>query len=585
LEAAQLEYIIDIAMVMLVVGLASLILPRLRYPPVIGYLLGGVIIGAFALVSNPDSVSFFADLGIIMLMFFLGLEFNLNRLRRIGMFALVAGTIEIVIMMAIGYSLGLLLGWGSFESIFLGAVMSISSTALITKTLMDMGRLTREYGEAIVGLLIVEDFFVIIILTLVSPLTTTFTMDPWMVLEIVLRVLLFISISISLGLMVLPRAMDGLCGRFSEETVVMVSLGLCFLMVMVSLAMELSVAIGAFMMGIIISRSRSVDFIVNRIRPVTTLFIAIFFVSMGMLIRPELLIESALTGVIIAAIFMLGNTFAVGFATYVANRSAETSVMAGLGMMAMGEFSIIISKVGVDNGLLSPSFYSTILTTALITMILYPLFTYRADGIVTWIKRRVPARLRESLIAIEEIRAGVRDRMSQSSMRSRQQRREISMIFVEVVIVIVIILGANLILALREHIGPIAEVNETFLSLLVLISSTILLLPPLVSIIRRLNFIIMLFTLCTEESGVCKLTDRRTVRNILVELNSVFVGVILLFLILPLIPVYDVMPWPFVLLAVVMAMVVAYLLRKMMRSAHQRFAQAIINGMRDSEEK
>lgn len=580
----QLDFIIDITMVMLVIGFTSVVLARIQYPSVIGYLIGGVLIGALGLVRNPDHVNFFADLGIIMLMFYLGLEFNLKRLRRIGMFALLAGTIEISIMMLIGYSLGQLMHWSHFESVFLGAVMSISSTALITKTLIDMGMLSRDHGETVVGMLIVEDFFVVVILTLISPMTADFTFDPWMILELIVRVLLFISIALSLGLMIVPRFMDRVCIRFSEETAIMVSLSLCFMMVLISLTIDLSVAIGAFIMGTIISQSRSVDFIASRVRPLATLFTAIFFVSMGMLIRPELLVDSIITGIILALVFMVGNTFAVTFATYVANRSAGSSLRAGLSMMAMGEFSIIISKVGMDSDLLSPSFYSAVLAATLITMVAYPFFISRMESIITTFKRMMPSRVRETIAALEEMRGGVRDRMSRSSMRARQIKNELSMIFVDLVIITVIIISANLVISIQEFITPLAELDTAFLSFLVLIFTLVLILPPVISIIRRLSSVMTLLTICTEEAGICKKRERKTIRALFIELNAVLIGILLIILLISIIPVFGNMSWPFILIAAGIASVVVFLLREIMQAAHRRFAHAIMEGFRGPEE-
>lgn len=580
----QLDFIIDITMVMLVIGFTSVVLARMRYPSVIGYVIGGILIGASGLVRNPDHVNFFADLGIIMLMFYLGLEFNIRRLRRIGMFALLAGTVEISIMMFIGYSLGQLIQWGHFESVFLGAVLSISSTALITKTLIDRGMLSSDHGEAVVGMLIVEDFFVVVILTLISPMTAGFTFDPWQILELIVRVMLFISIALSLGLMIVPRFMDRVCMRSGEETVIMVSLSLCFMMVLISLSIDLSVAIGAFIMGAIISQSRSVDFIASRVRPLATLFTAIFFVSMGMLIRPELLVESALTGAVLALVFMIGNTFAVTFAAYVANRSADSSLRAGLSMMAMGEFSIIIGKVGMDSDLLSPSFYSAVLAAALITMVAYPFIVSRLEIIVMTFKRLIPKRVRESLVLLEEMRGGVRERMARSSMRTRQIKSELSMIFVDLVIITVIIISANLVVSIQELITPISGLDTAFLSLLVSISALILILPAVISIIRRLSRVMTLLTLCTEEAGICRARERKTIRTIFIELNALLIGVLLIIFLISLIPVFSSMPWPFVLAAAGIASLVVFLLREIMQAVHRRFARAIMDGLRGSGE-
>ncbi|MFW5914503.1 MAG: cation:proton antiporter, partial [Thermoplasmatota archaeon] len=457
-----------------------------------------------------------------------------------------------------------------------------SSTALIAKMLIDTGKITTEHGEAVVGILIIEDFFVVLVLTMISPLTTDMAMDPLALVEIVVRILLLVSISLSLGLMIIPRAVDRISHSLSREAVLLASLGLCFFMVLISLAMELSVAVGAFIMGIIISQSKSVGMVSAQIRPVSTLFIAIFFVSMGMLIDPTMVVEGALQGVIIALVFMVGTLVAVSFATYVANKPAGTSLKAGLSMITMGEFSIIISKIGLDNGLLDTRFYSVVLTAVLITMLIYPLLVSRMQGVVDLFKGILPMSIKESLMAIEEIREGARKRMTASSLRAKQMKQEMKGIFVDVMIILVVIVGARIFLIVGEGL-ELEWIGSVWVSAGVVVAVLALSLPPLISIIRHLNGLMFLLTLCTEESGVCRFRERGSVLNIIIELNSVFIGTVLLFLLLPLIPASSHLSAPLLLASLIIAGMVALLAWRLVKAAHRRFAEAIVRGFREEE--
>lgn len=582
-----MDFIVDITVIMIVVGISALILPRLKYPPAIGYLLGGVILGAgiipFLTVRDPDSVSFFADLGIILLMFSLGLEFNLKRLRKIGLFAAVAGTIEITIMMAIGYSLGSLLGWGTIESFLLGAVMAISSTALITKTLMDRGTLGSDCGSAVIGMLIIEDFFVIIVLALISPMTSDASLDIFPVIDIVLKVVLFITVGLVLGLLVVPKAIDRMCREFRQETVLLVSLGLCFGMVLLSLAVELSVAIGAFIMGIIISQAKSADVVASNVRPINILFVAIFFVSMGMIIDPTTLGESIPTAVLIAGVFIMSCILAVTFAAYVANRSAENSLLAGLSMVTMGEFSIIIAKVGLDTGIIGGGFYSSVLAATLMTMLVYPLIQWRSSKIVQWIKSRLPPSIKSVIISIEDMRTITRKRISNSSTKTAEVRHEIGMIFIDVVVLVVIVIGANLVYSLR-NLPPLSGIEQGLLAIVLLMATLILLAPPIASMVNHLRRITDLFTTWTVESEECSEGDPKIIHKVFASIISAIAGMIILFLIIPFITMAEGVPWFLLLALVILSAITVYILWSTFHSVHTRVCDAIKEGMKEREE-
>jgi CPA2 family monovalent cation:H+ antiporter-2 len=572
---------------MIVVGLSALVLPRLKYPPAIGYLLGGLILGAYILpsltVKDPESISFFADLGIILLMFYLGLEFNLKRLRKVGLFGAVAGAIEITIMMAIGYSLGSVLGWGTLESFLLGTVMAISSTALITKTLMDQDKLGSDHGSAVVGILIIQDFFVILVLALISPITAGASLDIFPIIAILLRVVLFILVSLALGLLVVPRAMDIICSDFKEETVLLVSLGLCFVMVLISLAVELSVAIGAFIMGIIISQAKSSEKVATSVRPVSLLFVAIFFVSMGMLIDPSTLGQSVPTALIVSLIFIVGCLIATTFAAYVANQSARNSLMTGLTMVTMGEFSIIIAKVGLDSDIIGPSFYSVILTSTLITMLLYPFIQRSAPSIVKRLANLLPASFRASLASIEEMRMAIRKRIRTSTRRTGIIREEIGWIFIDAVIIVVIVVGANIVYRLRE-LPLFAEIDHGILAVVLLVVTLILLAPPIISIVSRLRRIADLFTTWTVETEACDEGDRRLIHKVFTRIISAMVGLMIVFLILPFISTAEGVPWFMLATLIVLSTVTVYLLWSTFHSVHTRICSAIRKGMEDEDE-
>jgi CPA2 family monovalent cation:H+ antiporter-2 len=586
LAEVGIDFIVDITLIMVVVGMAAILMPRLRYPPAIGYLIRGVILGAgllpFLQLSNPGIVSFFGELGIILLMFSLGLEFNLKRLRKIGLYAAVAGTVEIAIMMAIGYTLGGLIGLNVIESFILGCVMAISSTALITKTLLDRGQLGSDQGSSAVGILIIQDFFVIMILAMISPFQGGDMMDMMAILEIVLRVILFITVSLSLGLVIVPRLMDRVCSNFKDESVLLVSLGLCFIMVLVSFALNLSVAIGAFVMGIIMSQSRNVERISSSVRPVNILFVAIFFVSMGMLMDPDFLIMSIPTAAMIATVFMIGMIFSIAFGSYLANRSAGSSLMTGLAMATMGEFSIIISKVALDSSIVGPEFYSAILTATLMTMLAYPLLQRRSDAILAWFRRHIPNSIRESLDSIECVRSASRARLSASRDKKRQVQSELEWIVIDVVVIITIVIGANVIYLLRDFLTA-SGIGEDLLAIMILVVTFIMIVPPIVSVVRRLRRIASMLTRWGLEPRVYGTKEAAIVEKAFSKIISAMGGLIILFMILPFFTFTEGLDIFILLLVMGLTGITIYLMWSTIHNMHSRICRAIRDGMSGRE--
>ncbi|HQN76538.1 MAG TPA: cation:proton antiporter, partial [Methanomassiliicoccales archaeon] len=327
----ETAFLLEMAIIMVTAGVISVIFSKLRLPVVIGYLAAGIILGPNlfepSFVSDLDTIDALANAGIVLLMFTLGLEFNLRRLKKVGLFAALAGSVEIVLMITLGYGLGIALGWPTIQSIFLGAVMSISSTAVIIKVLSDADMMKKEFAEAIVGILIIEDIAAVIILTMSSPLAAG---DGVTVASIVLQIAyigVFMLILLIMGLAVLPRLMDRMYPTASPETLLIVSLGLCFGMAMVAQLFGLSVAIGAFLVGIIISQSMVQEKVVERITPIKEMFMALFFISIGLMIDPWLILDNIIVAVAIAAVFIVGKIFSVTVGTFLSNKDARTSAM------------------------------------------------------------------------------------------------------------------------------------------------------------------------------------------------------------------------------------------------------------------
>jgi len=576
-------------MVIVIAGVTSLLFAKLRMPAVIGYLAAGVILGPytppFNLVKNIDSINIMASLGVILLMFSIGLDFNLKRLRKVGLFAVIAGTVEIALMATIGYALGNWFGWSSLEALFLGAVMSFSSTAIIIKVLTDAGNIKKEYAEAIIGILIIEDFAAVIVLTLAAPLTSGAAIEVGEIFDVLTRIVFFVAISLILGIAVIPKAIDLVRKRFSDETLLLVSLGLCFGMSLISLALGLSVAIGAFIMGIVISQSNSVEQVNTKIIPLKEMFLAIFFVSIGMLIDPVLVLANIVAAVIVAIVFIVGKVLSVTFASYVSNLDARTSFMAGMGMVAIGELSFVIAKLGADTHAVGPFFYSTVIGASLLTMLVLPFSVKYSPKVVDAVSVHLPRPIEDVLSLIERLRASVRERLSRSTEIRKDIKTQIIWIFIEFTFIFVVAVVTDFIYYFTDVVASLARTSG-FLPALVLGGlSVALMLPAIFDIIRRVRKIATLLVRVTLESGNFNAVGGRLIYRIFMSLFTIFVAVIMLSVMISLTPATRDVPYLPPIVVIVVGAVIAYILWNVTRSAHRKMAEMLSKGIMDEGEK
>ncbi|MCG7844992.1 MAG: cation:proton antiporter [Methanomassiliicoccales archaeon] len=575
---ADTTFVFEMAVILVTAGATAVIFSKLRLPVVIGYLAAGIILGPNlfepSFISDMEIISALANAGIVLLMFTLGLEFNLRRLKKVGLFAALAGSVEIVLMITLGYGLGTLLGWSPVQSIFLGAVMSISSTAVIITVLTDSHLLKKEFAEAIVGLLIIEDIAAVIILTLASPLAAG---DGITFSGIVLQVAyigIFMGIILVLGLAMVPKLMDRLSKTCTAETLLIVSLGLCFGMAILAQFFGLSVAIGAFLMGIIISQSKAQERLEHRIAPIKEMFMALFFISIGVLIDPWLIMENIVVAVAIALIFILGKVFSVTVGTFISNKDARTSLMTGLGMVAMGEFSFVIAKTAFDLGAVDQLFYSSVIGAALITMLFLPASFHRAPKIINSMSRGLPGSVKESLHRIDHLRTDMSLWMNAHSDRRREVQRHIFWIFIDVVIIFVLQVLAVTFYDIVGLLGVDPE-GVGFITYLVAIALLIvLMLPPLLNVLKRVRMMGFMLIRGVMEAGHFEEGAEGRLFKVFVDLMVAGIGVVLFFLFIPIAPQVEQFP-SLLVFGVVVGMIISYLLWDANKSAYDRMCHIL----------
>ena len=384
----------DLAVILAASGLVTAVFHRLRQPVVLGYLLVGMVIGPhtqpFALISDRHSMATLAELGVIFLLFSLGLEFNLRKLRRVGGVAVVAALVEIPAMLWLGYAVARLLGWNTMDSVFLGAVLSISSTTIIVKALAEFASLRTESARIIMGILIVQDLAVIVMLVLLSGLASAGTVNASDILMALLRVAVFVTSVVVIGLLTVPRLLHYLASFEVREVLTVTVLGLCLGIAVLAGTFGFSVALGAFLMGAVMAESRSAHDIELRIEPIRDMFSAVFFVAVGSIIDPSMLIEHWAVVLVVSVVAIAGKLVTCALATVLAGYRPEVATRVGMGLAPIGEFSFVIVNLGLATKVVSPLLYPVTVGVAAVTTLFTPYLIRVAGPLGALVERHAP---------------------------------------------------------------------------------------------------------------------------------------------------------------------------------------------------
>ena len=377
------EFIQDLAVIMLIAAIVTLLFHWLRQPVVLGYILAGIIIGPhtppFELIQDDHTIKIVAELGVVFLMFSLGLEFNLKKLSSVGLTAFVCAMSEIVLMTWIGYEIGRYFGWNAMDSLFLGAMLAISSTTIIVKALDELGMKHERFAQLIFGILIVEDILAIGMIALLSGIAMNGSVDAGDVFATVGKLSLFMIVALVLGLLMVPRLLAWVARFESREMFLIAVLGLCFGFCLLVLKLDYSIALGAFMIGAIMAEARQLHLIERLIGPIRDMFSALFFVGVGLLFNPAVLVDYALPIALITVAVVLGKMVSCGLGAFVTGNGGRTSLRVGMGLSQIGEFSFIIASLGLSLQVTSEFLYPIVVAVSAVTTLLTPYLIRLAD--------------------------------------------------------------------------------------------------------------------------------------------------------------------------------------------------------------
>jgi CPA2 family monovalent cation:H+ antiporter-2 len=373
----EIQIITDLAVLMVVAAVVALIFQKLKQPIIIGYLIAGIIIGPytppFSLISHIEYLNVFAEIGVILLLFTIGFEFPINKLRSIGKVVIGVSAIEIAMMLSISWVIGTyLLHWSYYDTLFLGAALASSSTTIIAKVLGDMGKIKETSSIIMLGILVVEDVFVVVCLAMLQNLTVANALLPIPILTLLAKLVFFIGGTLVVGYLVLPRVIDHFADVNNRELLYIFMIGICFGFSIMANMIGFSVAIGAFLIGVVAAKSKAREEINREIDPFQHVFGAIFFVSIGALMDISQAVTYWLPAVIITLAVLLTKLVTCGFGTRLFGYDRKTSLRVGLGMAQIGEFAFIVVKTGQDLGVTSDFLLPIIGVATIITSFTTP---------------------------------------------------------------------------------------------------------------------------------------------------------------------------------------------------------------------
>lgn len=436
----------DLALILGSAGVITLLFKRIKQPVVLGYIIAGLLVGPnlsiFPTVTRIEDIRIWADIGIIFLLFALGLEFSLKKLVKVGGAAIITGVIEISCMLLLGYTAGKLLQWSTMDSVFLGGIVAISSTTIIFRNFNELGLRSKQFTYLVMGILIIEDIAAVIMLVLLSTLAYTQELQGWEMMTSVAKLCFFLCLWYVLGIFALPSFFRKAASWMDKETLLIVSLGLCFGMVVFAEKVGFSAALGAFLMGSLLSETSQGERIEQLIHSVKDLFGAIFFVSVGMLIDPALLAEYILPVILLTCVVIFGKIFHVTLGALIAGSPLKQSVQAGMSMSQIGEFSFIIATLGISLKVTSPFLYPIAVGVSVLTIFTTPYLMKMAVPFYDFLQNHLPQKW---LSAIEKYSSGSQRLQSESDWQKLLKSFAQVMVINTVVIIGLILLTTNII--------------------------------------------------------------------------------------------------------------------------------------------
>lgn len=429
----------DLAVVLVAAGAAAFLCHRLRQPKVLGYILAGLVLGPhtppFSLVKDEAAIRMLADLGVIFLMFSLGLEFNLRRFRKVGATAGVTAVLDVAVMLWLGYMLGQRFGWSPIESLFLGGMLCDSSTTILAKTLQELGRTRDKFAGVVIGITVVEDCLAVGMIAVLTGLAVTGVVQAgFLAARFWVLILFLVAVTIG-GLLTLPRLLDYVDRLESDELLVLTILGICFGTTLVAARLELSLALGAVLIGAVASESRASQRLGPLIDPLRHTFAAVFFVAVGLMLDPSMMLRHwgpllTATGVVVGGKFVMNTVGAL-----LTGHDVPTSLRVGAGMAQVGEFAFIIAALGLSLRATGEPVYQVGVGAAILTTALSPYLIRLTDRMASSVEASPTCRRYTAYFALYGLWVERIGGVGQNGVVQKAVRRSIAIMVVNTVLI------------------------------------------------------------------------------------------------------------------------------------------------------
>jgi CPA2 family monovalent cation:H+ antiporter-2 len=408
----------DLALILVTGAITTLIFKKIKQPLVLGYIIAGLLVGPHLsitpTVADKENIETLAEIGVIFLLFSLGLEFSFKKLIRVGGASTITAFTEIIFIVTAGYLAGKWMGWSKMDSVFLGGMLASSSTTIIIRAFEEMGVKTKRYANVVFGVLVVEDIVVILLMVLLSTMSVSQQFEGGELLQTVLKLLFFLALWFIMGIFLLPTLLKKAKNLINDETLLILSIGLCLGMVILATKVGFSAELGAFIMGSIFAETTSAEKVEHIIKPVKDLFGAVFFISVGMMIDPAAMIEYKWPVLIVTLLTVFGKLFSTTLGAILSGQTLKQSVQVGMSMAQIGEFAFIVATLGLNLGVISNFLFPVAVGASAITTFTTPYLIKYSEPFYNFLLRILPQRF---VTAIENYSSGAQKIQAESTWK------------------------------------------------------------------------------------------------------------------------------------------------------------------------
>lgn len=391
----------DLALISIYAAIVLLIFKKIKQPVVLGYILAGMLVGPhipfLPTINDMENIHVWANIGVIFLLFGLGLEFSFKKIVNVGKSALITATANILFLLFVGYQVGLILGWNTTDSLFLGGMISMSSTTIIIKAFDELNLKKEPFTFIVFGILVVEDVVGVLLLVLLPTIAIGKNVDGIDLLYSALKLAFFLVLWFISGIYLIPTLLKKIQKLLNDELILVISIALCMGMVLLAAKFGFSSALGAFIMGSILAETPIVEKIEKIISPVKDFFGAVFFVSVGLIVNPEMFVEYAKPIVVITIIVVVGQISMTTFGLLLSGKPLETALKCGFSLAQVGEFAFIIATLGVSLDVVSPQLYPIIVAVSVITTFTTPMMIKASRPIYEYVNKHLPDKYKQFL--------------------------------------------------------------------------------------------------------------------------------------------------------------------------------------------